>query len=249
MPEPGFYAVANGYNPGIYDDWDEWKQQVHQYSRARYRKFDTYEEAVDFLGYCGVHVIDYTHNKSSDDSSNHSSYDYNTNVDITVDSIHHIVNMIGNRTSNCNQLYKVQSAKLYTDGAARNNPTGPAGAGIVLINSNGGTIITSCAEYLGTRSNNQAEYLALVLGLELATLYNVQSIKVYYDSELIVKQISGGYRVRQPALQLLHTKSMTLSHRFNTFTITHIARGGNQLADDLANIAIDDRRSDCSDYY
>lgn len=131
---------------------------------------------------------------------------------------------------------------LQTDGGARGNP-GPAGAGVV-ISSETGEILKTAKKFLGEKlTNNEAEYLALLLGLE-----NLQSltdggeeteVSVRLDSELVVKQLNGEYKVKEPRLKELVQKVKNLSNFFPTITFTHIPREENKLADKLANEAMD----------
>jgi ribonuclease HI/probable phosphoglycerate mutase len=133
---------------------------------------------------------------------------------------------------------KLSSCKLFTDGASRGNP-GQAGAGMVLLDDNGQELLTR-AEYLGRCTNNVAEYKALILGLNSALEMGCQRLDVFMDSELIVRQITGRYKVKNAALKPLFTKTQGLLRRFKHFTITHIPRAKNARADELANQGIDE---------
>ena len=127
---------------------------------------------------------------------------------------------------------------VHSDGAARGNP-GPAGVGVVVSDEHGHPL--SCiARYLGTTTNNQAEYAALILALETAAAYRPQQLDVLLDSELIVRQLQGLYRVRSPELRPLYERSKALLQRFPSYTIQHVPRAANRHADLLANKAIDE---------
>jgi ribonuclease HI len=128
---------------------------------------------------------------------------------------------------------------LYTDGAARGNP-GPAGAGAHLEDETGKTI-ASVARYIGEATNNVAEYTALLLGLERARELGVRHVEVRADSELMVKQMRGEYRVRNAGLKPLHERARALASSFDGVTYVHVRRELNQAADRLANHAIDRR--------
>lgn len=130
-----------------------------------------------------------------------------------------------------------KSWTLYVDGAARGNP-GPAGAGAVLLNPTGDLLGEFC-EYLGETTNNVAEYRALLLGLKQALAANVTSIKILADSQLMVRQILGEYRVKNQALRPLFQEAMGLLKKFEGYTMTHIPREENREADRMANEAID----------
>ena len=126
---------------------------------------------------------------------------------------------------------------LYTDGAARGNP-GPAGAG-ALICGDGGEAVAEVAEYLGKTTNNVAEYKALIFGLERAIELGASEVEILADSELMVRQVQGRYRVKHPNLKPLFTEAQALLKKIGTYSIKHIDREENIEADRLANLAID----------
>ena len=130
--------------------------------------------------------------------------------------------------------------KLFTDGASRNNP-GEAGGGIVLRD---GEDEWTKSKYFGRKTNNEAEYLALIEGLKLAREHGAgKKLEVFMDSELIVKQIKGEYKVKKNTLIPLFTEVKTLLRGVD-WSITHILRNNNRDADKLANQAIDSKLSD-----
>lgn len=126
---------------------------------------------------------------------------------------------------------------LYTDGAARGNP-GPAGVGIVIYDENGEILAQDC-KYLGTATNNIAEYQGLLAGLQLAQKYQPCSVKVFMDSELIVRQMTGLYKVKNEGLIGFFRAAREIVGSFEKVDFTHIPREKNKLADSLANQAID----------
>lgn len=128
--------------------------------------------------------------------------------------------------------------KLYTDGACRGNP-GQGGAGIVLVDSNGNIVATS-SQYLGLCTNNVAEYKALIIGLEEAFKKHCNQVSIYLDSELLVNQVNGSYRVKNENLKMLMKEVRKLLSFFENYTVEHIPRSQNITADQLANKAIDD---------
>ncbi len=128
---------------------------------------------------------------------------------------------------------------LYTDGAARGNP-GPAGAG-AYVQDEEGSVVDEARRYLGEATNNVAEYQALLLGLERARALGATSLEVRADSELIVRQMRGEYRVRNSALQELCRKAHALAAAFESVRYVHVPREQNRDADRLANQAIDAR--------
>jgi len=128
---------------------------------------------------------------------------------------------------------------IHTDGASRGNP-GEAGIG-VFMEDESGHIVGKLARYLGTATNNQAEYTALIDGLKAAHERGAEEVSVFADSELLVKQMSGEYRVKNPELQTLHAEATLLRKNFKRVVIRHVPRAKNAEADALANEAIDKR--------
>jgi ribonuclease HI len=126
---------------------------------------------------------------------------------------------------------------MYSDGAARGNP-GVGGIGVVLLDADGATV-TEISDYIGHVTNNVAEYKALIRGLEEAEKLGATEIKAYVDSELLVKQLTGAYRVRSEGLLPLYQRVLVLKQKLQRFQITHVARKQNKRADALANAGID----------
>lgn len=125
----------------------------------------------------------------------------------------------------------------FIDGGARGNP-GPAGYGVV-IQDEGGRKVAALSEYLGHQTNNFAEYQGLIAALEYAVNKGHKALKVISDSELMVRQIKGIYKVKNAALQDLHARAKELIAQLDWFSIGHVLRGQNQEADQLANAAMD----------
>ena len=128
-------------------------------------------------------------------------------------------------------------ARLYTDGGARGNP-GPAAAAFVL-EAEDGTVLEARGAAIGVATNNVAEYRALVDGLRRASELGVDELEVVSDSELIVKQMRGEYRVKNEALRVLHREASTLAAAVGRVTFTAVRREQNELADRLVNEALD----------
>lgn len=128
---------------------------------------------------------------------------------------------------------------MYSDGAARGNP-GPAGAGVVIYGEDN-KVLKEVAEYLGEMTNNQAEYRALILGLEAATLLDVNEVECFLDSELVVKQATGEYKVKDEGLKPLFARVLGLTNRFQSVSFRHVEREKNKVADKLANQGIDNK--------
>jgi len=128
---------------------------------------------------------------------------------------------------------------LRTDGGARGNP-GPGGAGFVLEDS-GGAVVRRGGRFLGSVTNNVAEYEALIWGLETALDHGVARLRVCADSELVVRQMNGIYRVKNEGLKPLFARAQALLRRFASVEIVHVRREQNAAADELANTAMDGR--------
>jgi ribonuclease HI len=128
-------------------------------------------------------------------------------------------------------------ARLSTDGGARGNP-GPAAYGYVLEDEEG-TVLAAHGERIGIATNNVAEYSALIAGLEKALELGVDEVEVVSDSELMVKQMRGEYRVKNEALQELWARAGRLAREVGSVGYTAVRREHNELADKLVNEALD----------
>jgi len=126
---------------------------------------------------------------------------------------------------------------IYVDGASRGNP-GPAGVGIALEDDKGITK-AKVSRYIGETTNNQAEYKALIMGLEEAVKLKAEHVNIRTDSKLLVEQIQGNYKVRNANLRVLFRQVKQLLAGFKSFTIARIPRQQNMIADALANKALD----------
>lgn len=130
-------------------------------------------------------------------------------------------------------------AVLRTDGGSRGNP-GPAGCGFVLETPSGEHIVGG-GRYLGVTTNNVAEYEALLWGLEVAAGRGVTRLTVFADSELLVRQINGVYKVKHPNMKPLYARARELMRAFASVEVRHVYREANKEADLLANAAMDAR--------
>jgi ribonuclease HI len=140
---------------------------------------------------------------------------------------------IGGATFSDEQGYVV----AHIDGGARGNP-GPAGYGAV-IEDEVGRPVAKLSEYLGRQTNNYAEYSGLLAALSYALKHGFKALKIISDSELLVKQINGEYKVSSPALKELHAQAMKMIDQLDCFDIKHVLREKNREADRLANLAMD----------
>jgi len=138
-----------------------------------------------------------------------------------------------------------RSVVAYIDGGSRGNP-GPAGAGVHFVLA--GKDWKGLYFYLGRQTNNVAEYSALLRALEHALQSGFRRMQVYSDSELLVRQIRGTYRVKNETLQVLHGRAVEMIGHFATCGISHVPRAQNRRADALANRAMDERESGEIDY-
>ena len=127
--------------------------------------------------------------------------------------------------------------RLFIDGASRGNP-GPAGFGVVIMDGRH-RVVAEVGEYLGETTNNVAEYRALLRGLREAREHGATEIEVFADSDLLVRQIGGSYRVKSPHLATLHSEAIGLLRGFPKWRVAHVPRGQNAAADAVANSAID----------
>jgi len=129
------------------------------------------------------------------------------------------------------------TVRLYTDGGARGNP-GPA-AYAYVIEDDAGEVLAQKGETIGVATNNVAEYRGLIAGLEKAAELNVGRLEVLSDSELMVKQMRGEYRVKNAALQELQQRAARRAREVGEVEYTHVRRAHNELADRLVNEALD----------
>lgn len=126
--------------------------------------------------------------------------------------------------------------RLFTDGGARGNP-GPAAIGGVLYQDK--KVVETFSELIGNTTNNQAEYQALIRGLELALSHEIKELNCFLDSELVVKQLNKEYKVKDKGLAKVFVRIWNLTLKFKKINFSHIPREANKLADALVNEALD----------
>jgi len=131
----------------------------------------------------------------------------------------------------------IEKLVIYTDGGARGNP-GPA-ASAAIIQNEAGEIVSTAHLYLGKTTNNQAEYQGVIIALKEAKKLGAKELNFFLDSELVVKQLIGEYRVKDSDLQKLFQEILSLSVGFKKITYQHIPREKNKLADKLVNEILD----------
>jgi ribonuclease HI len=140
------------------------------------------------------------------------------------------------------RMENTHSITIFSDGGARGNP-GPAGAGAIIAYA-GGEVIATVSQFLGVQTNNWAEYEALILALSalskrFGAQTNTLTIDAHLDSELVVRQLGGQYKVRESSLIEQYTKVRTLEAQFQKVRYIHVPRSENAVADKLANEAMD----------
>ena len=128
---------------------------------------------------------------------------------------------------------------IHTDGGARGNP-GPAGIGVVIANEDG-DLVEEYQGYIGETTNNQAEYQAVVRAFELLEQHTTEVLDFYLDSELVVKQLKGEYKVKNQDLAPLFVKIHNAQQKYKHVTFTHVRRAENAHADSLVNKALDEQ--------
>lgn len=133
-------------------------------------------------------------------------------------------------------ILKNKRLEIYIDGGARGNP-GPAGVGVVILDS-AGKKIKEISKYIGEATNNIAEYNALLYGLEEALILRADELKINMDSELVAKQITGEYRVKDANIKPLFERAINMLKSLKNFEVNHIDRSENKEADKLVNKAI-----------
>ncbi len=131
---------------------------------------------------------------------------------------------------------------INIDGGARGNP-GPAAAGVIIRSADDQTVLHQAGVYLGRATNNLAEYSALIAALETAAMLKAEDVEVLSDSELLVHQLNGRYRVRNEGLKPLFAKAQDLVETFTSFVIRHVPREKNKEADRLVNQALNLKRN------
>jgi len=126
---------------------------------------------------------------------------------------------------------------IYTDGASRGNP-GKAGIGAVIFNSNN-EVLREIAEYIGESTNNVAEYKAVIAGLKAGLSLGAKNVRLKADSQLLIRQIQGVYKVKNAGLKPLYKEVLDLLSQYDSYQVEHVPREENSLADKLANDGID----------
>jgi len=138
-------------------------------------------------------------------------------------------------------MQKHSHLKIFTDGGSRGNP-GPAASGAVLY-AEDGEVVATASKYLGKDTNNQAEYTAIIIGLEKAKSLGAETIELCMDSELAVKQLKGEYKVKNPEIAKRFLEVKNLIVQFDHVKIKHVRRELNKAADALVNKVLDEQKT------
>ena len=134
--------------------------------------------------------------------------------------------------------------RIYTDGGSRGNPGSAASAAVLkeLKNGKEGKVIASTTKYLGKDTNNQAEYTAIIIGLQYAKRLGARCVEIYLDSELAARQLTGRYKVKNAEIAKRFLEVKNLLHAFERVTFTHVRRERNKEADALVNDVLDEHQ-------
>ena len=147
------------------------------------------------------------------------------------------MNLAAGLSTMSDNRHQVEKLTINVDGASRGNP-GPASVGVVIRNSDGEEIKT-LSEYIGAATNNVAEYFSLIYALQEAAILKASKVVVYTDSQLMARQFSGQYKVKEPHVRMLHRLVSHLSKHFSDCSVIHIPREENKEADRLASDAVE----------
>ncbi len=141
----------------------------------------------------------------------------------------------------------MSKVSIYTDGGSRGNP-GTAGIGIIGYNENN-DIVFKISQYIGKQTNNVSEYKALVRALEIVVEKEIKDIEIFMDSQLVVRQIKGEYKVRNERMKPFYEMAISLIRNIDNFNINHVKRSENSEADKLANEAMDSKKLNINYYW
>ena len=249
MVKRKLYAVKKGRQPGLYNTWKEAEEQVKGYRNAVHRSFSSKKEAETYLGWKeeeGTAVVASVEagpadlkgsgetkaaaEKASEGEGKKARKKSPKSGRKQKDAV---IATVRQSTSRVGEYHLMQF-----DGGARGNP-GIAGAGVVLFSPEG-EIIEKKSLFLGDKvTNNQAEYQALILGLQLGLDLGFRKLQVEGDSELVINQVVGHYDVNNKELKLLMKKVVEVLEQMEDIVMRHIPREENKIADELANSAMD----------
>lgn len=211
-------------------------------NNSLYRKFEfaDFDEALDFINKVAASARELNHHPKIINSYNvvelelstHSAGDKVTDKDR---QLAEAIDALGRKPEAAQT--DLAKAKLFTDGGSRGNP-GPSALGYVIFDIQD-AIIKEESEYLGVTTNNQAEYRALIAGLKDALAMGVSELEVYMDSQLVVNQVKGDWKVKNGDIQPVNTEARALAAQFKHVTFSYVPRAMNKIADGLVNQCLD----------
>lgn len=222
--------------------WKETKSSL--YKKFEFADFDQALEFIDKVAVCAREMdhhpkITNSYNIVELELSTHSAGGKVTNKDR---KLAEAVDELGqkpevNSGEKSDPAIKLSKGKLFTDGGSRGNP-GPSALGYVILDTDDG-IIKKESEYLGITTNNQAEYKALIAGLKDALQIGVAELDVYMDSQLVVNQVKGEWKVKHAEIQPVNAEAKALLAKFENVTISYVPRAMNKIADGMVNECLD----------
>jgi len=223
-----FYVVRVGRRPGIYPTWDEAKAEVHRFPAAEYQKFTSFPLAYEYL---------------------RVRYSLSPTVQtpklpfLVPTAVPFIPAQEESKGAEPGQVEEGKTGKgemytMYADGGSRGNP-GVAGSGFVIYSPEGQKVVEGAVPLPVVATNNEAEYTALLCGLQQALSLHIPKLRVLMDSKLVVYQTKGKWMVNSPNLIPLHTQVREEVEKFAKFSIAYVPREQNTEADALANKAMD----------
>ena len=214
------------------------KKNNHLYQKFTFKNFD---EAFDFIKKVADIARGLNHHPKIVNSYNVVELSLSTHSagDIVTEKDHALAKKIDEIISQkpIKKIKGLTKAKLFTDGGSRGNP-GPSATGFVILDLDG-NVVKKAGEYIGESTNNQAEYTALKKGLAACKTYGVKSIDVYMDSELIINQLNGKYKIKNQGLKPLYENVKKIEKSFDNINYSHVPREQNSIADGLVNEAMD----------
>lgn len=237
--KPKFYAVKKGHNPGIYTTWKDCKFQVQGYTGNQYKGFNCRTEAEQYMrgvsastSESAVLLIPAIPKKAKCPGlvkvkRSRSTSLITSRPSTTAEALDTTEVLQGQ----ADDVYQVEY-----DGASKSNP-GPAGAG-ALVRRPDGSVVCELREGIGSATNNVAEYRAFILGLKGALDRGIYRVRVQGDSKLVCEQVLGRWKVNQPTLAILCKEAQRLIENFSEFSVRHVDRELNSVADQLANEAV-----------
>uniref|UniRef100_A0A7S4JGQ3 RNase H type-1 domain-containing protein n=1 Tax=Guillardia theta TaxID=55529 RepID=A0A7S4JGQ3_GUITH len=242
------YVVTHGRKPGVYETWAECAEQVNGYKSAVYQKVKR-TQLTHFQEGCvetnkavgGMREHGLLEVTGSDERLGVMSDESESRVEEDVKKPSKTRKKMESETeeepTSLTGAKEYRVLTVYVDGAARGNP-GAASYGI-LIRNDAGKNVMKIAKRLGSQTNNVAEWEGALAGLQSALELGAEEVHLMSDSNLVVNQISGLWKINDPTLRKLHSEAIKVVKRFSHFDATWIPRAKNQVADGLANSALD----------